>query len=159
MANLLMEGFHFVKGLDPVADAFAGATVNADVVSMRGHERVVFVIYVGVGATGSSTITVESCDDVTPTTATAIPFWYREITTGDTEGAITRATATGFVNTAGSSRIVAVEAETKDMVAGDGFIRLDMAESVDSPVLGCILTIQAGEARYISGGAKATTIV
>src|SRR3989337_3151453 len=102
--TMMLERFKFAKGLDPVADAFSG-TVRSDVYSLRAHGRILFVVYVGVGATGSSTITVNACDDVTPSNRTAIPFWYREIIgttdTGDTDGAITRAGVTGFTTTAG----------------------------------------------------------
>ena len=69
---LMMENLHFAKGIDPVADAFA-STVRSDVYSMRGHGRGLFVIYAGVGATGTSTITVNACDDVVPSNRTAIP--------------------------------------------------------------------------------------
>ena len=94
----LMESLRFAKGIDPVADAFTG-TVYSDVYSLRDYGRILFVIYVGVGATGTSTLTVEACDDVTPTNTTAIAFWSREITSGDTEGAITRQAAAGFTTT------------------------------------------------------------
>ena len=157
--KMLMEALKFAKGLDPIADAFAGATVNSDVVSMRGYGRALFVVHIGVGATGSSTFTVESCDDVTPTTATAIPFWSREILTGDTESAITRRAAAGFVNTVGSSKIILIEVDAADLVAGDAFVRLDAAESVNDPVLGGILVILGGEPTRYAEDVKATAIV
>lgn len=142
--RMMMETLKFAKGLDPIADAFAGATVNSDVVSMRNHKRVLFVVHIGVGATGTSTFTVEACDDVVPTTTVAIPFWSREILTGDTESAITRRAATGFVCTAGSSKIILIEADAADLAElgpDYGYVRLDAAESVDSPVLGGILIV------------------
>ncbi len=71
MSGLLMERLHLIKGLDPVADAFA-ATVSSDVVDMSEFSRVLFVVHVGVGATGTSTFTVEACDDIVPTNTTAI---------------------------------------------------------------------------------------
>jgi len=161
--NLMMESRHFVKGLDPVADAFAG-TVNSDVVSLRGYDNVLFIVHVGVGVTGTSTLTVEACDDVTPTNTTAIVFWYREITATDVEGAITKAAATGFVTTAGSSKIVLVEAKAADVAAasvnstvGNHFVRLTAVESVDSPVLGGITIELGGPGRYVED-VKATAI-
>jgi len=157
--NLMMEGLRFAKGLDPVADAFSG-TVNSDVYSMRGYDNIVFVLYVGVGVTGTTVVTVEACDDVTPTNTTAIVFWYREITTGDTEGAITKAAAAGFTTTAGSSRIVLVEAKAADVQAAhaEGFVRLNCVEGVDSPVLGGIHAVLGGGSRYVED-VKATVIV
>lgn len=151
----MLETLHFAKGIDPVADAFAG-TVYSDVYNMEAYGRIAFVIYAGVGTTGTSTLTVEACDDTTPTTTAAIPFWYRQITSGDTETAPTRATTTGFTTTAGSSKIIVVEADAKDLSSNYGYIRLKAVESVDAAVLGGVLAIQS-EPRYASA-IKATTL-
>ena len=97
MAGLLLETLHFAKGIDPVADAFAGADVRSDVYAMRDYESVVFIVYVGVGATGTSTIIVNSCDDVTPTTRTAMPFYSRDVLTTDVQSAITKRAAAGYI--------------------------------------------------------------
>lgn len=141
--GLMLENLHFVKGLDPVADAFA-ATVASDVVNMKDYESVVFVYYKGVGTTGTSTLTVEACSDVTPSATSAIPFWYKAITSGDTEGTLTRATASGFVTTAGSSQLYALEVRAADLLAsGYQYVRTKAVESVDAAVLGGILLIQA----------------
>lgn len=139
-----MEGFlHYVKGLDPVADAFAG-TVYSDIVSMKNHNHITFVIYKGVGTTGTSTITVEACDDVSGTNSSAIEFRYRAITTGDTHGTFTKATTSGFTTTAGSSQLYAIEADAQQLAtSGYQYIRLKAVESVDSPVLGGILIVMS----------------
>lgn len=159
--TLMLERLKFAKGIDPIADFMAG-TKRSDVYSMRDHGRILFVIYIGVGATGTSTITVNACDDVVPTTRSAIPFWYRQILTGDTESAITRATTAGFTTTAGSSKIVLVEADAKDMGAsGYGFIELTAIESNASACLGgicAVLGAPGGGNRY-SRQVNATVIV
>jgi len=162
----MLESLHFAKGIDPVADAFDNATSPAsDIYSLRNHGRILFVVYVGVGATGISTWLVEACDDVTPTTAVAIPFWYREVITGDTEGAITRATVAGFTNTLGSSKLILIEADAKDIDAvaaaqGFGFIRLRAsAEPTNSPVLASIMAILDGSPARYSRQINATVIV
>lgn len=156
MSSLLLERLHLIKGLDPVADAFSG-TVTSDVVNMESLDKVLFLVHVGVGATGTSTFTVEACDDVVPTNVDAVPFHYRQITTGDTEGALTRAAEAGFTNTAGSSKLVAIEVDASDLgPTGYGFVRLKAVESVDSPVLGGISII--GQSR-IPSSSKATAIV
>lgn len=146
MSGLLVERLQFIKGLDPVADAFAG-TVSSDVVDMSAFERVAFVVYAGVGATGTSTFTVEACDDTTPSNTTAVAYYSREITSGDTEGAITARAAAGYIGTAGSSKIFVFEVTQQQLAAtGKRYVRLTAVESVDSPVLGSILVI--GEARW-----------
>ena len=160
----LMEKLHFAKGLDPIADAFAG-TVYSDVYNIGHYGRILFVLYVGVGATGTSVLTVEACDDVTPTNTTAIAFWSREITSGDTEGAITRRAAAGFTTTAGSSKIVLVEVDAKDVAAasvnsavGNKYVRLAAVEGVDSAVLGGVMAILGGSPTRYAEDVKATVL-
>lgn len=146
MSGLLMEQLHFVKGLDPVADAFTG-TATSDVVNMENYNRVLFVVHAGVGATGTSTFTVEACDDVVPTTTSAVAYQAREILTSDTEAAIAAKAAAGYIGTAGSSKILLFEVRASALAAsGYGYVRLKAVESVDSPVLGGILVV-LGEPR------------
>lgn len=144
MSGLLMERLQIIKGIDPVADAFTG-TVSTDVVDMSEFSRLVFVFYGGVGATGDSTVTIEACDDVVPTTTSAIAYYSREDHAGD-EGAITARASTGFIPTAGSSRIAAFEVR-EDALAASGYryVRAKFVEDTDSPVLGCVLIL--GEAK------------
>lgn len=138
---------HAVKGLDPIADAFAG-TVYTDVVSMREYKLAVITIYCGVGATGTSTLTVNACDDFVPTTESAIPFVYQLIATGDTHGALTKATTAGFTTTAGSSKIIRIYVNASDL-ASSGYpnFRLKAVEVVNDPVLAGVL-IDLMEPRY-----------
>jgi len=160
--SLMMHRLKFAKGIDPVADVFDNATVPvSDVYSMRGHGRGLFVIYIGVGATGTQTLTVEACDDVVPTNTSAIAFWSREILTGDTESAITRRAAAGFSTTAGSGKIVLLEVDAKDLAAsGYGFVRMKQtAEPVNSPVLGGVLFIADGAPGRYDEDINATIIV
>lgn len=150
MSGLLMERLQFITGLDPVADALAG-TVASDVIDMSAFSRIVFLLHQGVGATGTSTLTVEACDDTTPSNTTAIPFHYRTDHVGD-EGAFAAAAAAGFNTTAGSGKIVAVEVR-EDALAATGYryVRLRAVEVVDSPVLAGILVV--GEKKVASAAA------
>jgi len=135
------EILHLVKGLDPVADAFSG-TVYSDIVDMKDHREIIFVIYKGVGTTGTSTITVEASDDNAGSNVSAVPFWYRAITTGDTHGTLTAATTAGFATTAGSSQLYIIGVTQEQAISsGYRYVRLKAVEVVDSPVLGGILII------------------
>ena len=146
MNGLLMEQLHLVKGLDPVVNAFAG-TVSSQAVNMAKWERTMFVIYDGVGATGTSTLIVEACSTAAGANNTAIPFRYRQVLSGDTEGTLTLATAAGFTCTAGSSKIIEIEVRAEDLAAlGYNYVRVTSTEVVASAVLGGILVIQ-GEPR------------
>ncbi len=130
---------HIVHGLAPVADAFAGATVNSDVI-LANAEGVLFLVYNGVGTTGTSTITVEACDDNVPTNQTTVPFYYRINTTSDTWGVWTAATTTGFTTTAGSNNMYQVYVDTAELMEeGYEWVRLDMVEVANDPVLGGIM--------------------
>lgn len=138
MPNITLESIHFVKGVDPVADFMAG-TVSSDVVSLENYDRAIFIIHKGVGATGTSVITVEACDDFTPSNSTAVPFRYQAITSGDTKGAVTEATASGFTTTAGSSQAYLVEVDAIECgKQGYGNVRLVATEDTNSPVIGSI---------------------
>lgn len=146
MSGLLMEQLHLVKGLDPVANAFAG-TVYSQAVAMKNWNRVMFVRFDGVGTTGTSTLTVQACSDASGSNPVAIPFRYREVLSTDVEGTLTLATTAGYTSTAGSSKLIEVEVRAEDLAAsGLGYVRLKCVESAASAVLGGILIIM-GESR------------
>jgi hypothetical protein len=148
MNKLDFSESHIVKGLDAVADAFSG-TVYSDVVSLRGHDEVDFILHKGVGATGTSTLTVEACDDIVPTTVSAVAFHYQKATgADDVPSEPVAATSTGFATTAGSSQLYRIKVDARKLLAaGYGFARLKCVEVVDSPVLGGIL-IELKHPRY-----------
>ena len=145
---LMSDCCHFVKGLDPVADAFAG-TVYSDVIDIKNHRQVTFVVYKGVGTTGTSTITVQAVAALSPIVAgTAIAFKYRAITTGDTHGDLTTGATTGFTTTAGSSQLYLIEVDCQKLASlGLRYLWLKAVEVVDSEVTGGILAILS-EPRY-----------
>ena len=158
-----LEGLKFAPTFAPVADFLAG-TKNSDVHNMAGFNGAMFVLHWGVGVTGTTTLTVQACDDVTPSNTTAIVFWYREITSGDTDGAWTKATTAGFLTTAGSNHIIQVFVSASDVAAasvnsvvGNKFVRLHSVEGTASPLLGGGLFIGIG-GRY-QEDVNATTIV
>jgi hypothetical protein len=134
----ILDQMHWVKGLDPIADAFAG-TVTSDVVECWGG-GVLFIIYKGVGATGTSTITVLACDDVVPTTTTAVAFMYRTCVATDVWGSWTQALPAGFTTTAGSSQLYQIYVPQAELATeGRGYAQLQAVEVVNNPVLGGIL--------------------
>jgi hypothetical protein len=129
---------HPIKGLDPVADAF-DSTVYSDVVNMEEYAVARFIIYKGVGATGTSTITIEACDDAAGNNPVAIPFHYQKyVGADDLPGEVLAATTAGFATTAGSSQLYVIEADSQRM-GNKSWIRLKAVELVNSPVLGGVL--------------------
>ena len=133
-----LSNTYTVSVLDPIADAFAG-TVATDVVEVAGH-GIKFIIGKGVGATGTSTVTLLACDDFVPTNTTAVIFWYRAMTVMGTWGAWTAATVAGFVTTLGSSQLYEVFTGA-DVIGVTGYpnAQLNLVEVTDSPVLGYVL--------------------
>lgn len=131
-----------VNVLAPDADRF-NADPATDIVNLGEYNRATFIITVGVGATGTTVVTTEACDDTTPTTATAIAFRYRISTTFGVWGAWTAATTSGFTTTAGSSNAYIVEVTSSELPDGSPYVRLQTTEAVDSPVdagIECILS-------------------
>jgi hypothetical protein len=158
MSNLLMERDHFERGLDAVADAFADDTVVSDVVNMKDHESVRFIVHWGVGTTGTLTLKVEACDDVTPSNTSSIPFFTRTNKLG-VVSAITRATAAaGVLTVAGSSQIIECEVLAEELAAtGYGYVRLQVTETVDAALLGGII-VQMGHKRHSSTAAPTSAL-
>ena len=158
-SGLHLERSHVEMGLAPVAD-FAGADPTyTDVVSMKDHNRVLFIVVWGVGTTGTITVTVNACDDVVPTTESAIPFYYRITASAGAPGAITRATAAdGVTNTAGSNQLIEIEVLAEDLAAsGYSYVRLKHDEVTNDPILGGVV-IQMLEPRY-PGRTQPTSVV
>lgn len=138
---MVLDELYFAKGLDPVADAFAG-TVRSDVIDASLFNKLVFIIHKGVGTTGTSVITVQSSDDTSPMNETAVPFKYRAVTSADTQGAVTQAAAAGFTLTAGSSQVYAIEVDPQDLAStGRKYCNLKAVEDVDAAVLAGITVI------------------
>lgn len=143
----MLKNYHVVNALAPAADAFSG-TVTTDVINMKDYGHISFVVQMGVGTTGTSTITIEACDDTTPTNTTAIPFVYQACTTGDTFSGKTAATAAGFTTVAGSNKMYKIEVDSDALGAlGYSYIRLKAVESVNDPVAGGILAVLT-ESKY-----------
>lgn len=138
------DNLHYVNALPPVADAFAGAAVVSDVIKVTG-QGIEFLVWTGVGATGTSTFTVLACDDVTPSNTTAVTFWYKEVTSDPGDTTWTLATTSGWTRTAGSNFMARIWVPA-DLIGAQGYAyaQLKCVESVDSPVLGGILAILHG---------------
>ena len=137
-----LEKCRFVNALAPIADAFAGTVYPAGV-NLSEIGRACFVIQKGVGTSGTSTITLVAGDDNSPLTETAIAFHYRRVQSNNTSiGAVTAATTSGFVTTAGSGDMYIVEVDAKALAAtGYKYLHLKAVESVDAAVLLGVLFI------------------
>lgn len=144
---------HVVQGIVPVADAFAGG-VSTDVLNLKNYGGVAFIITTGAieDAGISNLVTVEACDDVTPSNTVAMPFYRRSLqwsTSNDTWATTepTLVTAAGYnftVNNAVANAIHIAEV-TAEMVeqaaAGYEYVRLTIAETANKTITAGVLAI------------------
>ena len=139
-----LEQTHVGIGVVPKADIFAG-TVNSDVVSMENYGLCTFYVFLGArtGTTAATVLTVESCDDFTPTTTTAIAFQYKRVTSPDTQVALVEAAAAGFTTTSEDNQLYVVEVASQQLVDGDIGVRLHSVESADDPQDGSVMILQS----------------
>lgn len=142
-----IDDLHFVNAgnssfIAANEDIFNG-NPSTDILSLENHNDVYFIIAKNAGATGTATITIGSCDTVVPGTATAIAFEYKACTSGDTWGAWTAATASGFTTTAGANQMYLIHVKGSDLYSTDKFVRLTATEVVDSACDGAIIAFLA----------------
>jgi len=150
MAADFLHDHHIVAGIYPVADAFSGGATT-DVISMANYGRATFLVITGAveDAAVSNIVTVNSCDDTTPTTQTAIAFTHRQCvssTSVDTWSAQTAATSSGYNFSDQSTMGVAntmwmVEVDAEDLSGTDKYVQLAIAETVDKTILAGVICI------------------
>jgi hypothetical protein len=145
-----MSQKHFVTGTgattsllaSPVADALAG-TIYTDVVSLSLYEEAHFQLSIGVGTTGTTLITIESCDDFTPTNQEAVEYEYKRTSAGETNTKWTAVTSAGFTTTAGSHQVYTVRAKAENQFLNYPNVRMKCVEVANDPVLaGCVISME-----------------
>jgi hypothetical protein len=100
-------------------DIFNG-TPTTDIVSLESYTEALFIIEKSAGATGTAVITVESCDDTTPTTSS------------------------GFTTTAGANQAYKIWIRDSELSGTDKYVRLKATESANDPCDGAIVTVLLG---------------
>jgi len=143
--NKILEEIKIINGLAPAADRY-NSDPATDIVNAGRYDRIVFLLFqVTAGTnTGTATITIEECDDVSASNSTAIAFKYLANVaagTSDDFGAWQTATASGFSTTANKTAIYAAEVSGADLTDGYPYVRMVLTESVDDPVTGCVLIL------------------
>jgi hypothetical protein len=141
MANLV-DDIHVLPALAPDADRY-NTDPATDIFSMANYREIVFVLYAGVGTTGTAVVTVEGSDDVSASNVTAIAFRYKSMTTSDATGDWTAATSSGFTTAAGSDDIYQIHVRADELPADRPFVRLVLTEGVDAPQDAAVIAIAA----------------
>lgn len=121
-------------------DMYDGGIVG-DVVNMANAESAVFYIVQLAGVTGTATVQIFAADDATPTTTAAISFYYRNVTAGNTPGAVTEAKT--LVTTAAADQVYEIEVPAAKLAEVTAFaaqyIQFSALEKVNDAVDGLVL--------------------
>lgn len=132
------EKISVVQALAPASDLF-NTDPGGDVVRGDQHEEL-YVLLSIVATTGTAVITVEACDDVTPTNTTAIAFKRSVVGTPGTE---TDVAAAGFTTATSATSHYLIRIDPANLPAGKPYFRIKAAEGVDAAVIGQALYIFA----------------
>jgi len=144
--NVANEG-HVVNIIAPIDINGAGA--SSDVFSMEGYSHVDVIVQLGVTG-AATTITVKECDDFTPTNSTAIAFnYYAEATAGgDTLGALTAATTSGFAASTNDGVFYVIEIDAAQLSAGYPCLQVLASDPSAATLLSAVAVLSGG--RYAS---------
>jgi len=122
----LMEKINVIGLTSPVDTT--STTVNSDVINMGKYPRVDFLVYLGTITGDTAVITLEECDDVTPSNSAAIAFNYRESAatgTSDLWGSITAATSSGVTaSAADDDHIFCISVDASELADGYPYARI-----------------------------------
>lgn len=163
-----MSDFHFVAPVPvagtqaglPIAD-FAIAGTISDIVCMSKYNTAYFLLYFGdqTGGTCTLTLTVIPCTTAAAgATTTAIPFYYKRVSAGETNTAWT--SSSSLVTTAGDNQLYVIKVDAADLPQVSGvtyeYCYLNIAETTDDPALGGCLIMMA-DPRYNESTLDAVT--
>lgn len=126
-------------------DMFDGGWAG-DVISMANADSAVFLIVTNANASGGqASVYVNACDDTTPTTTAKISFYYKEITSGDTQG--TTSETKEFATSTGANCAYVVEvpaAKVAEYNTSYEYIQLQVTEKTNQAVDGGVIGFLTG---------------
>jgi hypothetical protein len=131
----------------PKGEDMFESNISSDVVSMENLSAIDFFLIKLDGAVGTAVVTINSCDDTTPSTTTAIAFEYRYCTTPDTWSAWTAATSSGVTVTAGANDMWQFHINAAELSSTDKYIQFVATEADSTAVDGAVMAI--GTPRYV----------
>jgi uncharacterized protein (UPF0333 family) len=112
--KVLAEEAHIVNILPP--QSISGA-VTSDVFSMKDASHVTIIVTAGSTNADAGNITIEECDNFTPSNYTAIGFRYaaEETAAGDTLGSLTAVANTGIDVSANDNITYVIEIDAEEL--------------------------------------------
>jgi len=167
-----MKGFNIVEQgaivplYTPIDIDTLAAAKSPVIVLMKNWHHATIIYSIGQLPRAAGVITIESCDDIIPTTATQIMFrYYRyetssKLANGDVHGALTWTTtaAAGLIPVAtGAECIYAIELDAEELVAGDIGFRMCIADPGAASVGSAIAVLSV--ARFADKGTTNMAVV
>lgn len=136
---------HTALLLDPSADLFAGGVVSK-AVNMGKFGELTGILAIAPAATGHGTFKARACDDAEGTNPVDVGYRFRK--TGDdtdvfdNKGVLTYKAAGETVQTAVNGSFVYEIIVKRDELPDDKpYVLIDIAESQDNPVPGCLVGV------------------
>ena len=120
-----------------------GTQLDTEVMSLKNADGAVFIIPITQGATGTASVFICACDDVTPTTTVAVSFRYAKIQAPDTIEAVGEATSYLCSFEDDCTYVFEVDA-SKVAEQGYEFIQLHATEVVAAAVQGHVVGFLTG---------------
>ena len=120
-----------------------GTQLDTEVMSLKNADGAVFIIPITQGATGTASVFICACDDVTPTTTVAVSFRYAKIQAPDTIEAVGEATSYLCSFEDDCTYVFEVDA-SKVAEQGYEFIQLHATEVVAAAVKGHVVGFLTG---------------
>ena len=123
VGNVIAQEGHVVNILPP-QDIQAG--VNSDVFSMKNYAHATIIVTAGSTNADAGNITVEECDDFTPSNSTAIGFnYYKEETDGGDTLSEKQVATTSGIDVSGNDNIFyLIEIDASELSEGFPNLRL-----------------------------------
>lgn len=114
---VIAEECHVINILPP--QSISGAATS-DVFSVKDCSHVTIIVQAGSTNADAGNITIEECDDFTPTNDTAIAFAYyaEETAAGDTLGSRAAATVTGIDVSGNDNLTYIIEIDVEELTEG-----------------------------------------
>ena len=132
-------------------DGAASGVTTSDVANLKEWEGALFIVSKLAASTGTALVTIESCDDASASTSTAVAHWYRYATTPDIFTAWARSDSTGQTITAGANDVWEFAISSSMLYKGTAstpvnhnYVRFVLTEVADDPVDGVTTVVLFG---------------
>ena len=120
-----------------------GTQLDTEVMSLKNADGAVFIIPITQGATGTASVFICACDDVTPTNTVAVSFRYAKIQAPDTIEAVGEATSYSCSFEDSCVYVFEVDA-AKVAEQGYEFVQLHATETAAAAVEGHVVGFLTG---------------